>query len=118
MAKDAPLPEGFKSKGLPNSPVIHSDGLVFTAGQVADAAEFADEARAVLRNLGACLAAAGCSYPDVLTVYVHLRDLATFDEFNEIYREFFEEPFPARTTVRAELVGSYRIEVSAIARVP
>jgi 2-iminobutanoate/2-iminopropanoate deaminase len=118
MAKDAPLPEGFANLDVPISPVIHSDGLVFTAGQVAEAADFEAEANAVLRGVGVCLAAAGCTYADVLNVNVYLRDLADFGAFNEIYREYFDEPFPARTTVRVDLVANYRVEVSAVARVP
>jgi enamine deaminase RidA (YjgF/YER057c/UK114 family) len=118
MGKDAPRPEGFANLDVPLSPVILSEGLVFTAGQVAEAADFADEADAVLRNVGTCLAAAGCTYSDVLTVNVYLRDLADFGAFNEIYRAYFDQPFPARTTVRADLLGSYRVEVSAVARVP
>ena len=118
MAKDAPRPEGYANLDVPISPVIHSDGLVFTAGQVAEAADFEAEAEAVLRNVGVCLAAAGCSYADVLNVSVYLRDLADFGAFNQIYRKYFEEPFPARTTIRADLVANYRVEVSAVARVP
>jgi enamine deaminase RidA (YjgF/YER057c/UK114 family) len=118
MAKDAPRPEGFANLDVPISPVIQSDGLVFTAGQVAEAADFDAEADAVLRSVGACLEAAGCSYADVLNVNVYLRDLADFGAFNEIYRTYFEEPFPARTTIRADLVANYRVEVSAVARVP
>ena len=59
--------------------------------------DFNEEAHAVLRNVGACLAAAGCSYADVLSVNVYIVDLADFDAFNEIYRSYFEAPFPART---------------------
>jgi enamine deaminase RidA (YjgF/YER057c/UK114 family) len=118
MPRDAPQPDGFPNLDVPISPVIRSEGLVFTAGQVAVAADFDEEAHAVLRNVGACLAAAGCSYADVLNVNVYIRDLADFDAFNEIYRSYFEAPFPARTTVRVDLLGSYRVEVSAVARVP
>jgi 2-iminobutanoate/2-iminopropanoate deaminase len=118
MAKETPRPEGFANLDVPISPVVRSEGLVYTAGQVAEADDFGDEADAVLRNLGACLAAAGCGFADVLNVNVYLRDLADFGLFNEIYRKYFEEPFPARTTVRADLVANFRVEVAAVARVP
>jgi reactive intermediate/imine deaminase len=118
MSKQTPTPDGIPHVDVPLSQVVISEGLVYTSGQVAKASEFRAEADTVLRNIGACLAAASCSYSDVLKVNVYLRDLADFATFNEIYRSYFEPPFPARTTVRADLVADYRIEIEAVARIP
>jgi 2-iminobutanoate/2-iminopropanoate deaminase len=118
VTKQAPTPEGIAPVDVPISQVIVSEGLVYTSGQVAEATDFDAEAHEVLRKIGACLAAAGCSYSDVLKVNVYLRDLANFPAFNDVYRSYFKPPFPVRTTVRADLVADYRLEIDAIARVP
>ena len=54
----------------------------------------------------------------MLKVNAYLADLAHFEGFNAVYREFFEEPFPARTTVGVALPGAILVEVEATARVP
>jgi 2-iminobutanoate/2-iminopropanoate deaminase len=104
--------------------VIVSDDLVYTSGQtpydehrklVSD--EFEAQARQTFDNLGRCLGTAGCGFEDVLKVTTFLADLADFDTYNRIYREYFSEPYPARTTVQAGLLG-FRIEVEAVARRP
>ena len=38
--------------------------------------------------------------------------------YNEVYREFFQEPYPARTTVGASLPSGILVEIEAIARRP
>jgi 2-iminobutanoate/2-iminopropanoate deaminase len=117
-------PDGVAVPKPPYSPVVVSGDLVFTAGQapfdtdgklVSD--DVAEQARQALRNLGACLAAAGCGYEDVVKVNAYLTDLADFPAYNEVYREFFKAPYPARTTVQAGLVG-FKVEIEAVARKP
>ena len=44
-------------------------------------------------------------------------DLADFPVFNEVYREFFQEPYPARTTVGVSLPGGLLVEIEAVARI-
>jgi 2-iminobutanoate/2-iminopropanoate deaminase len=46
----------------------------------------------------------------------YLVDLDHFAVYNEIYREFFSEPYPARTTVGAALATGLLVEVEAVAR--
>ena len=41
-----------------------------------------------------------------------------FDAYNTVYREFFSEPFPARTTVQAGLPPGLLVEIEAVARRP
>ena len=47
----------------------------------------------------------------------HLADLGDAPEFNEVYREFFTEPFPVRTTVGSVLAGIL-VEIDLVARIP
>jgi 2-iminobutanoate/2-iminopropanoate deaminase len=73
-----------------------------------------EQSHAVLSILRNNLIAAGSSLADVQRVGVYLADLDDFDAFNEVYRMYFSEPFPARTAIGAALRG-IRVEVDAIA---
>ena len=55
------------------------------------------QARQVLRNIAATIAAAGATLDDVAHVQVHLLHMTDFAEMNRAYGEFFAEPYPART---------------------
>ena len=72
----------------------------------------------VFRNIEALLHSAG-AHDDVVSCLVHLSDLAQFEEFNAAYEKHFPGPAkPVRTTVRADLVGGMRVEVTVIASKP
>jgi len=123
VPRDALFPDGLVRPKAPYSPVVRSGDHVYTAGQVAFdatgtlvAGGTAEQTRQVLANLEACLGAAGCTFDDVVKVNVFLVDLADFEEFNEVYREAFTEPYPVRTTVQAGLPGGIRVEIEAVAR--
>jgi reactive intermediate/imine deaminase len=105
--------------------VVRSGDQVYTAGQVAFDEQgrlvdggVAAQTTQVLANLASCLRAAGCGLEDVVKVNVFLLDLADFEEFNDVYRTAFDEPYPARTTVQAGLPGGIRVEIESVARVP
>jgi 2-iminobutanoate/2-iminopropanoate deaminase len=115
-AEKAPKPAG------PYSHAVVADGLVFISGQgpmdpqtgtMPDA--FADQVRQTLRNVQTILEAAGSSLDDVIKVNAYVTDLTRFQEFNEVYGEFFRHDPPARTTVGASLLG-FLVEVDCIAR--
>jgi 2-iminobutanoate/2-iminopropanoate deaminase len=125
MSREAIQPDGVARPSAPYSPVVISGDHVFTAGQVAFDLEgslvaggIEEQTRQVLANLRACLQAAGCDFADVVKVTAYLADLADFDGYNAVYREHFDEPFPARTSVQAGLPGSIRLEIEAVARKP
>ena len=69
------------------------------------------------RRCETSVAASGllAAFADVIKVNAYVADLGEFEAFNDIYREYFTEPYPARTTVGASLV-EFKIEVEAIAR--
>ena len=125
MARDARHPEGFARPIVPLSPVVVSEDLVFTSGQVAFDAEgtlvpggLEEQTAQVFENLRACLAAAGCTLNDVVKVNAYLTDLGQFEAFNRVYAERFSEPYPARTTVGVDLADGLLVEVEAVARIP
>jgi 2-iminobutanoate/2-iminopropanoate deaminase len=122
--RSAPKPEGVPVPKLPYSSVVVSGDLVYTAGQVpydmdgkVVSDDISEQVRKTLENLGACLAAAGCGFEDVIKVNGYLTDLADAPAYNEVYKEFFKEPYPARTTVQAGLLG-FKVEIEAVARKP
>ena len=48
----------------------------------------------------------------------YLTDLENFAAYNDVYRELFREPYPARTSVGAALAPGPLVEVEAVARRP
>ena len=125
MARDAIQPPDVVTPKAPYSPFVVSGDHVFTAGQVAFdatgvvvAEDMEAQTRQALRNVQSCLAAAGCTLEDVVKVNAYLADLTDFDAYNTAYREFFSEPFPARTSVQAGLPPGLLVEIEAVARRP
>ncbi len=110
---------------LPFSQAVRAGGFVFVSGQasvdesgkiVADT--FEGEFRRSLENVKRILDAARLTLADVVQVRSYVDDMADLQEYNRLYREFFTEPFPARTTVVNCLGGAlkYEIDVTAFAR--
>jgi 2-iminobutanoate/2-iminopropanoate deaminase len=44
--------------------------------------------------------------------------MADFETYNAVYREFFTQPYPARTTVGAALAPGLMVEIEAVAKLP
>ena len=123
MPRQALQPDGMAKPSPPYSPVVVSGDTVYTAGQVAYDAEgnlveggIAEQTRRVLENVRACLEAAGCTMDDVVKVTAFVVDLGDVAAYNEVYREFFAEPYPARSTVQAGLGPGVLVEIEAVAR--
>ena len=85
--------------------------------QKMELADIRSETRRELTNISNILKAANSSPENVVKVSVFLADLKDFDAMNEVYREFFKDNFPARTTVQAVLRTGRKIEIDCIARV-
>jgi 2-iminobutanoate/2-iminopropanoate deaminase len=115
-------------KGWPSSPNYSAGLLVgdtlYVAGQIGtDRAtgkipeDFEAEVKQTLANVDAVLKEAGFTAADVVAVTVYLTDMSLFDRMNQVYRAYFPEPRPTRTTVGiAKLVGTARIEITVTAR--
>lgn len=118
MPRQALQPEGMPKPKPPYSPVVVSGDIVWTAGQIARDTSGGIEAqtREALENVRTCLEAAGCTMDDVVKVNAYLADLGDFPAYNEVYREFFAEPYPARTSVGTALPPGVRVEIEAVAR--
>ena len=108
----------------PYSQAIMTDGLVFTAGQVAldpKSGELvgtttAQQTEQVFKNLEAVLVAAGTNLGNVVKTTVYLADMADFAQMNEVYAKHFGTHKPARSTVQAAgLPKAARVEIDVIA---
>lgn len=119
------LGEGFPKPVGAYSAVVRAGDLLFVAGQVPTDPKtgevvgetVAEQTRYVIKKLSNTLEAAGSSLRDVVSVTAYLEDIDLWDEFNQAYRESFEQPFPARTTVGAGLHG-FLVEIAAVAFSP
>ena len=105
--------------------VVPAGRMVFCSGQIpldpgtgemVGASDVRVQARRVLDNLGAVLAAAGASFASVVKTTIFLADLQDFGSVNEIYAGYFGEQPPARATIQAAgLPKGALIEIDAIA---
>jgi 2-iminobutanoate/2-iminopropanoate deaminase len=110
----------------PVSQATRFGNLVFTTGQVPKDPVTGEMIEGTMRamvartleNIKAILEAAGTSMENVLRVTCYLRDLRDAPVWNEVYHEYFREPYPARATIQAGLGGEIPIEVDAIACIP
>ena len=116
-------PDAPKAIG-PYSSALRSGQWLFVSGQVPiDPAtgammtgDVAAQTRRVLENIGALLTAGGLTYTDLVRTTVFLADMNDFAAMNEVYRTYFTEPYPARSTIEAaRLPRDARIEIDAIA---
>jgi 2-iminobutanoate/2-iminopropanoate deaminase len=113
----APRPVG------PYSQVVKAGGFLFLAGQipltsdnVMNEGDVVQQAHQVMKNLQAVLEKAGATLNHVVKTTIFLADLNDFEVVNKVYAEYFQEPYPARSTIQAaRLPKGARLEIDAIA---
>jgi 2-iminobutanoate/2-iminopropanoate deaminase len=76
----------------------------------------ADEARNVMNAIKRNVEAAGMTMDDLVSVQVFCSDVAHYQAFNDVYRTFFTQEYPARAFIGAgTLLFDARFEVQGIA---
>lgn len=113
----APRPVG------PYSQVVKAGGFLFLAGQIPLTSEnimnegdIIAQTHQVMTNLQAVLEKAGATLNHVVKTTIFLADLNDFEAVNQVYAEYFQEPYPARSTIQAaRLPKGARLEIDAIA---
>jgi 2-iminobutanoate/2-iminopropanoate deaminase len=109
----------------PFSPAVRVDGFVYLSGQVGQdpatgkivAGGVEREAEQIFAGLAAVLEAAGLTFADVVRVGVFLTDMTSYGAVNAVYARFFQEPYPARTTVAvAALPLGAQVEIDLVAK--
>lgn len=108
----------------PYSQAIEVNGFVYASGQLPiDVATgkfpeggIKEQTRQSLTNVKAILEEAGFTLKNVVKTTVYLADMADFGDMNEVYSQFFSEPFPARSAVAVKaLPKGAMVEVEVIA---
>ena len=107
----------------PYSQAIQWGDVVFISGQVAfipstgelNNNTFEREVNQVIDNLDAICKEAGGSLDNILKLSIFLTDLSNFDAVNDLMKQRFSEPFPARSTIEvSRLPKDVNIEMDAI----
>ncbi len=117
FTENAPKPVG------PYSQAIKVGNFLFISGQIPIDPKtgkiveggIKEQTRRVLENIKSILEAAGYTLNDIVEVFVFLKDLKLFSEFNEEYAKYFIEKPPARSTVACDIPKGALLEISVIA---
>lgn len=108
----------------PYSQAVVAGGFVFASGQVPiDPATgnfveggIKEQTRQSLTNVTHVLAEAGIDLSHVVKTTVFLSDMGNFADMNEVYAQFFKEPYPARSAVAVKaLPKGALVEIEVIA---
>jgi 2-iminobutanoate/2-iminopropanoate deaminase len=91
----------------PYSQAVEAGGFIFVSGQIPIdpksgnvlQGDIKSQAKQVMENAKAILAASGCSLPDVVKSTIYLKNMADFAIVNEVYGGYFLSDHPARATV-------------------
>ena len=123
MKKTVNIPNAPAPVGPYSQAIIHND-LMIASGQIAidpvngelNTSSVAVELNQILKNIDALLESAELKRENILKCSIFLKNMNDFNEVNEIYADYFNEPFPARETVEvARLPKDVNIEISFIA---
>ena len=114
--------ENIPKSSLPFSPAIQAGDFLFVSGQASVdkngnivKGTFEEECRRSFENVKIILEAAGLTFKDVVQVRNYVGSQENLASFNQIYREYFSEPFPARTTIMGCLGDLLKFEVDVVA---
>ena len=108
--------------GLPFSGAVRVGGTLYLSGDIGLTEDMKvpddpkEEARLLMERIKATLEAAGYTMDDLVTVTVYCSDVKHYAAFNEVYRTYFEDTFPARAFVGSgNLLFDARFELQGIA---
>ena len=118
-------PLEINGRVLTLSRAIRAGDFVFLTGQIPmqngvpmTTGSIEDQTRAVLEDIKATLALAGCALEDVVKSMVWLRERSDFPGFNAVYGEYFPVEPPTRSAVVSDLLVDARVEVEVVAYRP
>ena len=129
LAKDRPKVEFLNSgkvypAGVPLAEAVRVGDTLYLSGQIGIQpgtlklvpGGIKEEAKQTLTNIKTTLEAHGYTLRDVVKCTVMLADIAKWGDFNEVYKSFFSEPYPARSALGANgLAVGAQVEVECIA---
>jgi 2-iminobutanoate/2-iminopropanoate deaminase len=122
MKKEVIQGVGVPVSALPFSPALKVGEFVFVSGQasVDESGKiindtFEGEVRRSFENARKILAATGLDFSDVVQVRNYVASQEDLPKFNELYKEYFKAPYPARTTLIGCLGTLLKFEVDMVA---
>ena len=107
----------------PYSQAVQAGNFLFLSGQIPldpntgelIKGDIRQQAQRVLENIKGLLESQGLKMGDVIKVTIFLKDMASFNQVNEVYATYFSSSPPARSTVQvAQLPRNAEIEIEAI----
>jgi reactive intermediate/imine deaminase len=107
----------------PYSQAVRAGDTVYFSGQISlDPAsgtlvegDISTQTRRVFDNLQAVAAAAGGSLDKIVRIGIYVTDLANFTTVNAVMNEYFQQPYPARSTIEVSgLPKGAQVEVDAV----
>mgnify|MGYP005832347575 CR=1 FL=1 len=118
ISDKAPKPVGPYHQAVIVGPLVWCSGQIGIDPETGELVEgIAQQAEQAFKNLKVVLEAAGSSLDRVVKVTVFITSMKEFAIVNEIYARFFQEPFPARSTVEVSgLPKGALIEIEAVAQ--
>jgi len=117
-----PKDETTPTSHLPFSPAVRVGDVIYVSGQASVDATgkiitdtFEGEFRRSIENMRTILKSSGSDLEHVFQTRNYLRDPEDLPLYNKLYREYFSEPFPARTTITNCLPPTLKYEVECVA---
>ena len=113
----APQAIGAYSQG------VSYDNLIFTSGQIPIglnssnliSSKFSEQLKQVLKNLKNLIESEGSNIDKIIKLNVYLTDLNNFNTLNEVFIDFFNERYPARSVVEvSRLPKDAMVEIDAV----
>lgn len=107
----------------PYSQAVQVGSTIYTSGQIPldpatgelIAGDIDTQTRRVFENLRAVIEAAGASFADAVRVGIYLTDLSNFAAVNAVMAEYFQQPYPARSTIGiAALPRGAQVEIDLV----
>jgi 2-iminobutanoate/2-iminopropanoate deaminase len=110
-------------KNAPFSDAVQVGNIYFLTGQIGKNHQtnkiatggIEAETKQTIKNIEAVLQHHNLTLNDVVKCTVILANIEDFSKMNGIYRTFFIDNLPARTTFAADLVAGAKIEIEVIA---
>lgn len=109
----------------PYSQAIVTGNMIFVSGQLPIDKETGNvvegcvkcQTKKCIENAKAILEEAGFSLSDVVKTTVYLADIADFGKMNEVYGNYFTEPYPARAAFQVAALpkADAKVEIELVA---
>ena len=118
----SPAAVGLPDTPLPFSLATRVGNFLFVSGQASVdksgaivPGTFEEEFHLSMANLRGILEAAGTDLSHVAQVRAYVRDAGNLALYNQLYRQYFSAPFPARTTLTGCLPETLHFEIECVA---